>query len=185
MKYVALFRGINVGGKNIVKMADLRQLLLDLGLSKVKTYIQSGNAFFETPLSEDDLLEKIRTGFSGRFGFESNVLIRTIEEIRDLIEQFPVPPEKIAEAEAAEPQIEHLYVYFLETPPERAGFNALSNEITSEDMLFAGKRELYFLCCQSIRNSKLAAGISKMASSATVRNWKTVGKLYDMMNEQI
>ena len=68
MKYVALFRGINVGGKNIVKMADLRQLLLDLGLSKVKTYIQSGNAFFETPLSEDDLLEKIRTGFSGRFG---------------------------------------------------------------------------------------------------------------------
>lgn len=183
MKYVALFRGINVGGKNIVKMADLRQLLLDLGLNKVNTYIQSGNAVFETSLSEADLLEKIKTGFSGRFGFESNVLIRTIEEIRDLIEQFPIPPEKIAEAEAADPQVEHLYIYFLETPPETARFNTLSNENTSADMLFTGKRELYFLCCQSIRNSKLAAGISKIAGSATARNWKTVGKLYDMMNE--
>ena len=183
MKYAALFRGINVGGKNIVKMADLRQLLFDLGLNKVKTYIQSGNAVFETSLGEADLSEKIKTGFSGRFGFESNVLIRTIDEIRDLIEQFPIPPEKIAEAEAADPQVEHLYVYFLETSPEMFQVNALSNENTSPDMLFAGKRELYFLCHQSIRNLKLASGMSKIAGSATVRNWKTVGKLYDMMNE--
>uniref|UniRef100_UPI003A5C85A7 DUF1697 domain-containing protein n=1 Tax=Muricomes intestini TaxID=1796634 RepID=UPI003A5C85A7 len=53
MQYVALFRGINVGGKNIVKMAALRQLFLNLGLHKVQTYIQSGNVAFESYL--DDL----------------------------------------------------------------------------------------------------------------------------------
>lgn len=55
MKYVAMFRGINVGGKNVVKMDDLKQLFLDLGLFKIKTYIQSGNVVFETILDEASL----------------------------------------------------------------------------------------------------------------------------------
>ena len=75
MKYAALFRGINVGGKNIVKMADLRQLLWDLGLGKVQTYLQSGNAVFESALEEITLRDKIQDGFAERFGFESIVLI--------------------------------------------------------------------------------------------------------------
>ena len=113
MKYAALFRGINVGGKNVVRMADLEQLLFHSGLSKVRTYIQSGNAVFETALAEADLLDKIKTGFLDRFGFESNVLIRSMEEIRVLIEQFPITSAEIAEAQTADPQVEHLYVYFL------------------------------------------------------------------------
>lgn len=183
MKYAALFRGINVGGKNTVKMADLRQLLFDLGLDKVKTYIQSGNAVFESPLCEADLLEKIKTGFSGRFGFGSSVLIRTAEEIQVLIRQLPIPPEKIAEAVAFEPQVEHLYVYFLENQLETSQISSLPAEDSAGDLLLAGKREFYFLCRQSIRNSKLAASLSKTAGSATARNWKTVTKLYEMLAE--
>ncbi|MBE6906817.1 DUF1697 domain-containing protein [Marasmitruncus massiliensis] len=181
MKYTLLFRGINVGGKNVVKMNDLKQLLLELGLSKVKTYIQSGNAVFETTLGEPVLHDIIRTGFINRFGFESDTLIRNIDEMQLLIEQFPITTAEIAAAEAADPQVEHLYVYFLNNPPQQTQIDAICKEYVGTDTLRAGKREMYLLCYQSIRKSKLAARTSKTFDSATVRNWKTVNKLYDMM----
>ena len=74
MKYVVLFRGINVGGKNIVKMNDLKQLLLDLELKNVQTYVQSGNAVLDSDLDETSLQNKICDGFVKRFGFESEFL---------------------------------------------------------------------------------------------------------------
>ncbi len=182
MKYVALFRGINVGGKNVVAMKELERLLLDLGLSKVKTYIQSGNAVFETELDEAALFDLIKQGFLNRFGFESNVLIRSIVEIRVLIEELPLTATEITEAEAADPQVEHLYVYFLECAPVPAQINAICKENTDTDILKVGNRELYLLCHQSIRLSKLATRTSKTFTSATVRNWKTVNKLFDLLS---
>jgi uncharacterized protein (DUF1697 family) len=181
MKYTALFRGINVGGKNIVKMAALEQLFFDLGIYTVKTYIQSGNIIFETSLAETALLEKIKTGFEERFGFKSNVIVRNAEEWKYLIEQLPFTNEEVMEAEAADPQVEHLYVYFLDDFPEQTAIDAIRKDYTGTDKIRAGRKELYFLCSQSVRNSKLAVRISKEFESATVRNWKTVSKLYDML----
>ncbi|MFA9378334.1 MAG: DUF1697 domain-containing protein [Lachnotalea sp.] len=181
MKYVALFRGINVGGKNIVKMNDLTQLLLDLGLNKVKTYIQSGNAVFESILDEECLQEEIQTGFTKRFGFQSNVMIRSVDEISTLIDQLPFSVEEIAVAEAADPQVVHLYVYFLDHLPEETQINAICKEYDGADILRTGQREVYLLCHQSVRNSKLATRFVKVFSSTTARNWKTVNKLYEMM----
>lgn len=181
MKYAALFRGINVGGKNIVKMAQLERLLLDLGLCKVKTYIQSGNAVFEAILGEKELLSRISVGFFSRFGFESNVIIRSIDELQELIEQLPFTPEELAEADIADPQVEHLYVYFLSHPLEQRLINTICEECIGNDLVAAGKRELYLLCRQSVRKSKISILISKTFDSATVRNWKTIDKLYDML----
>lgn len=181
MRYAALFKGINVGGKSVVKMKDLTQLLLSLGLSKVKTYIQSGNAVFETTLDETTLQETIRGSFVERFGFESCTLIRSIDKIRFLIDQLPITAAEIAAAEAADPQVKHLYVYFLDNPPEQVQIDAICKEDKGLDILRAGQRELYFLCHQSIRKSRLAARASKTFDSATVRNWETVNKLYDLM----
>ncbi|MHC1720147.1 MAG: DUF1697 domain-containing protein [Clostridiaceae bacterium] len=183
MMYAAFFRGINVGGKNVVRMAELKQLLMDKGLRKVKTYIQSGNAVFETALDETLLVEKIKGGFISRFGFESHVVVRSTEELRVLIEQLPFTSEEIAEAEAADPQAEHLYVYFLDTPPEKKQLDGISRDYTGKDMVSAGKKEIYLLCLQSIRISKLAARVSKTFPSCTIRNWRTVNKLYDMIVE--
>lgn len=182
MKYVALFRGINVGGKNVVKMNDLGQLLLDLGMSKVKTYIQSGNAVFETNQEEEYLQEVIQTGFMERFGFESNVLIRSIDEMRIIVERFPFSATEIAAVEAEDPKVEHLYVYFLDHVTEESQIDAIYKEYVGPDILSAGIREVYLLCHQSIRNSKLAIRASKVLDTATVRNWNTVNKLYDMLN---
>lgn len=181
MKYAALFRGINVGGKNVVKMDDLKKLLLDLGLLKVKPYIQSGNIVFEATLDEAYLQDAIYSGFFERFGFRSDVMIRSIDEIGTLIDRLPITSEEIAAAQAVDPQVEHLYVYFLDCMPEQTRINAICKENLGPDILRTGKRELYLLCHQSIRKSKLAACTTKVFNSATVRNWKTVNKLYDML----
>ncbi|QAT50804.1 DUF1697 domain-containing protein [Caproiciproducens sp. NJN-50] len=181
MKYAALFRGINVGGKNLVKMDDLKRLFLDLGLSSVRTYIQSGNAVFETNLEEAALQKTIHAGFSERFRLKGDVIIRNIDEIKALIDSLPFSAAEIAAAEAADPQVEHLYVYFLDHPHEQVQIDSLCRENTGPDLLRMGIREGYLLCCQSIRKSKLALRAAREFDSATVRNWKTVVKLYDML----
>ncbi len=179
MRYIALFKGINVGGKNIVKMADLRQWLFDLGLEQVKTYIQSGNAAFETAEDAETLAEKMQSEFAMRFGFESAIFIRNRDEISAVVQQMPYTPMELAEAEAANPKVEHLYVYFLKDSPVQETVRMLCGTGYT-DKLRVGKRELYLLCAQSIRDSKLAAAIAKTWSVATARNWKTTQKLYDM-----
>lgn len=181
MKYAALFRGLNIGGKNIVKMADLRQLLSDLGLYRVQTYLQSGNAVFESDLDETALCEKIQTGFAERFGFESNVIIRSADALRVIIEQLPFSPEEIAAAEAVDPQAEHLYVYFLDCSPEQPQVDSVLQKYEDTDRVRIGERELYLLCRQSIRLSKAAIHLSKIFDTATVRNWKSVCNICKMM----
>jgi uncharacterized protein (DUF1697 family) len=181
MKYVALFRGINVGGKNVVKMNDLKQLLRDLGLQNVKTYVQSGNAVFESDLDEPSLQEKICAGFIKRFGLESCLIIRNIHEMQYLVAQLPFTPNEIAAAETADPQVEHLYVCFLNFPAEQSQIDLICKDYTGSDKLRTGKRELYLLCHQSIRKSKLAVRVSKMFNTATMRNWNSVCNLYDML----
>lgn len=181
MKYVALFKGINVGGKNIVKMLDLKQLLLDLGLAEVKTYIQSGNAIFKTDFSEEELYNMIYRGFANRFGFESNVIIRSIDEIRALIGRLPFSEEEIKSAETADPKLEHLYVCFLDNIPDKSQIDEIYKKYQGKDGLKMGKKELYLLFYQSIRESKLATLTAKTFNSSTMRNWKTVKKLYDML----
>ena len=181
MQYVALFRGINVGGKNIVKMAALRQLFLNLGLSKVQTYIQSGNVVFESDLDEPSLLDIIYAGFDEHFGFQCDVMMRNIDEMRFLIEQLPITPAEKAAAELADPKTEHLYVCFFSVLPKQSVIDAVCRKYEGEDILRKGTRELYFLCHQSVRNSKLAAAIPKNFGTSTARNWKTVCRLYNML----
>ncbi|MFT3983824.1 MAG: DUF1697 domain-containing protein [Lachnospiraceae bacterium] len=181
MKYAVLFRGINVGGKNIVRMNDLKQLLLDLELENIQTYVQSGNAILEADLDEATLQDKIYDGFIKRFGFESGVIIRNIDEMQALIARLPFEPEEIAAAEKADPQVAHLYVYFLDKPPKQDQIDLICEGYDGPDQLRAGKREFYLLCHQSIRKAKLGVRMSKTFHSATVRNWKSICNLYDLL----
>ena len=183
MRYAALFRGINVGSKNPVRMADLEQLLSNMGLSRVKTYLRSGNAVFETALDEPALTEKIRAGFYGRFGFESGVKVRSAAQLRALAEGLPFAASEIAEAEAADPAVEHLYVYFLDRPPDQNLRETLLNLNGDGDRLAAGSREIYLLFKQSVRLSKAAARLAKACPDATARNWNTVLALRKLTDE--
>jgi uncharacterized protein (DUF1697 family) len=180
MKYVALFRGINVGGKHVVKMEDLKALLSDLGAEHVKTYIQSGNAVFESDSEAAHMTAAIQTAFAERFGFESRVMLRTDSEMTSLIASLPISQEAIEAAEAIDPKTAHLYVYFLDQMPETEAIVRLCEAGDDGDLLVAGNRALYLLCHQSIRKSKLAVRTAKVFSEATVRNWKTVKALDEM-----
>ena len=180
MTHLALFRGINVGGKNIVQMAELRHMLTGLGFQNVQTYIQSGNAIFDAEDAPEAVAATIHAAFPAAFGFECAVLVRTREDIRAVVDSLPFSQAEIAGAEAACSEIEHLYYYFAQNPPEEAALDAL-NAAHSRGRLALGPGGVYLLCLDSVRDSKLAAALSKLNPAMTVRNWKTMNKLHSLM----
>lgn len=183
MKYVAFFRGINVGGKNIVKMAELKKLFSELGFQGVQTYIQSGNVVFET---EDDAVRarrKIEEGFSSAFGFACAVTLRTAGELAAMADALPFDRREIEEAEAANPAVEHLYVYLLDGTDVREQFDELVRAYAGQDRMELRANEIDLLCRESIRTSKLAAALGRLKTPVTARNWKTICKLREMMGE--
>src|SRR5215213_1734235 len=90
MKYVALLRGINVGGNTMVKMETLREVFASIGFENVRTYINSGNVAFETRKSSDaKLTEAISNAIEIEFGKKIAVIVRSADEIDDIIENNP------------------------------------------------------------------------------------------------
>ncbi len=183
MKYVALFRGINVGGKNIAPMAELKKMLAELGFEGVSTYIQSGNAVFASEDGPEVIAERIGAAFSARFGFESKVILRNKAEWEAILARLPFSPEEIAAAEAAAPEVEHLYLYLLEEAAPGQALGALQAAYAGPDRLVGLGREIYFLCHQSVRDSKLAASLAKLNLPMTCRNWKTLNKIAEILRK--
>ena len=181
MKYVAFFRGINVGGKNKVKMADLKQLFHDCGFCEVKTYIQSGNVLFESDKDKHLLPDIIFHAFSERFGFQSHVVLRSGDEISEIISALPFTKEEIELAESELPEVEHVYVFLSNGNIDFAAAETLRLIYDGEDKLYVGKRELYLLCYHSVRDSKLAASLSRLDASLTSRNLKTMLKIHEWL----
>lgn len=142
-------------------------------------FFQSG--VFESDFEEAQLLKTIQIGVAERFGLENNGVLRNIHEMEAFIHQLPYSQAEIFAAEAADPQVEHLYVCFLDHPPRQTLLDELYTKYAGPDQLKMGQRDLYLLCHQSIRKSKLAIHTVKMFDTATVRNWKTVNKVYDLL----
>ena len=181
MTYVALFRGINVGGKNIVKMAELRQLLSGLGFKNIKTYIQSGNAIFDSSDAPESIKENLQSSFQSAFKFESSIILRTKNELIKNIASLPFSEPEIEAATSANPNVEHLYFYFTDNMLSGDTINTLNTEHGKPDRLSAGQGGVYLLCYESVRDSRLAAALVKQNAAMTARNWKTLNKLFDMM----
>jgi len=169
--YVALFRGINVGGTNVLPMKDLVTLLENIGSQNVKTYIQSGNAVFQSEEENASLLSnKIRAAIKKSHGFEPQLLLLTPKEIERAIESNPFPE--------AESEPKTLHAYFLASMPENPDLGALDN-IKSDRERFALKDRVFYLHApDGIGRSKLAANAEKLLGiSMTARNWRTVCKV--------
>ncbi|PLS05649.1 DUF1697 domain-containing protein [Neobacillus cucumis] len=171
--YIALLRGINVGGHHKMKMADLKSLLESMGLQKVKTYIQSGNVLFKSEEEAEQLSMNIEEELNHTFGFPVPVVLRTAEELQQVINDCPYLTDSLNEGESVQ-------VAFLGGEPSKEGIDHMysyNNEL--EECKIKGK-EVYFFFRKSIRDSKLALQLPKLSVPATVRNWKTVIKLADM-----
>lgn len=177
--YIVLLRGINVGGKNIIKMADLKSTFENIGLSSVKTYIQTGNVLFESKVEEEPLRKKIEQEIEKVFGFLVTVILRTAGEIEWIIRNCPFSEEEVSEAEASS-KVESLYVSLLTHVPAQEKIQNLNSYISEGDKYQIEGREVFLLFNNSIRNSKLANNLKKLDVPGTVRNFKTMKKLNEL-----
>ena len=174
--YIALLRGINVGGKNIIKMAELKKALEEINLYEVKTYIQSGNVLFKSDESEKDLKTKIEHEIKEKFGISVAVVLRTAEELEKIILCLPFSNEEVTEAEAIN-ETESLYVALLTDIPLLDKIDILKPYKSENDDYRIIGREVFLLLRHSISKSKLANNLQKLDIPVTVRNWKTINKL--------
>ncbi|KIL42354.1 cytoplasmic protein [Gordoniibacillus kamchatkensis] len=179
--YIALLRGINVGGKNMIKMAELKRSFEGMGLRSVQTYIQSGNVLFVSEEEEAALRTRIEQGIEAAFGLKVTVVLRTANELETVAANCPFSAEEIAAAEATCVG-ECLHVAFLPEQPAPEGVERLTAYQSDNDEFRIAGRDVFLLFRSSIRNSKLAANIHKLGVPATVRNWNTVNKLVALAN---
>jgi uncharacterized protein (DUF1697 family) len=176
MKYVAFLRGINVGGKNKIKMETLREICSNaLGFENVKTYINSGNIIFETRKTDDKkLAERIEKAIEKEFGLQIKTMVRSISEIEDIIKNNPFDGQFEREKD--------LHVFFLdEELPEEKREQLLSNNNENE-MFAVRQREIFYLSHISFSDSLMGKDYigKKLKVSATARNWRTVNKVLEM-----
>lgn len=175
--YIALFRGINVGGNNILAMKDLKAILEKLGAENVKTYIQSGNAVFRHDAgSAADLADRISAAVRKNHGFRPQVFLRSAADLAKAIVENPFPH--------ADKEPKTLHVFFLESAPKTPDLKTLECWRTGSER-FALKGLLFYLHApDGIGRSKLANSAGKaLGVAATARNWRTVTKLMDMIQE--
>jgi uncharacterized protein (DUF1697 family) len=175
--YVALLKGINVGSSHRINMEDLRKMFESLGLSQIETYIQSGNVIFESDEKEASLLKKIEQGIETAFGFAAVVVLRTADELDEIIQRCPFSQEEISQAEESNSEGESFYIALLPEEPKKGSVEKIKALRTKNDDIRFEGRDAYILLRHSIRNSKLAVLLQKLEGASTVRNRKTLQNL--------
>lgn len=172
--YIALFRGINVGGRHILPMKELVAVLENLGCRNVKTYIQSGNAVFESKENNtSQLSKKISAEIKKSRGFEPHVLLLRLEEMEKAITNNPFPD--------GEKDPKALHVGFLTSTPKTPDLRALEGLKANGEQFQLTDTIFYLYAPEGIGRSKLAASTEKLLGvPLTDRNWRTVRKIMEM-----
>jgi len=172
--YIALFRGINVGGNNMLPMKELKELLEKEACSDVRTYIQSGNVIFRCAMTDISRLEKrLAAAVSKSHGFEPRVLVLTQGEIEGAAKGNPFP-------EAVESP-GNLHLFFLADTPKKPDLKTLEALQAKSERFTLSGRIFYLHTPDGLGRSKLAAKAEKfLGVEATARNWRTVTTLLEM-----
>jgi uncharacterized protein (DUF1697 family) len=174
--YVSLLRGINVGGRNRIRMDELKAVYEALGLRAVLPYIQSGNVVFKNEDADPtQIRQQIEESIEKRFGFHVEVFVRTAAELEAIIEKNPFEgqPDK-------EPN--WVVVLFLAASPEEAAQeNLLKSYAGPEEIIISGK-EVYLYYMNGIGRSKLTLTLieKKLKTLGTGRNWNTILQLQEL-----
>ncbi len=177
--YIALLRGVNVG-QNLLKMERLRQLLSELGFKSVTTYLQSGNAVFQTEGPASSVASAIGKKLAGETRLPVTVLVRTPAELKSTIAQNPFLKGKGVDRS-------RLHVSFLADAASKEGVKKLAAIDAGCDQFHASGREIYLYCPNGYGISKLSNSALEKALGvkATTRNWNTVNKIYEIGAELI
>lgn len=173
--FVALLRGINVGGHKRMKMADLKHTLENLGMIRVRTYIQSGNSVFKSEENKDVLRRKIEQEIKAVFGFDVPVILRTADEFEKVIENCPFHNQL------------SLSVGFFAEEPSREAIDGLLSSNIGNDKVYINSMEVYVIYQEDISKTLLTTNFleNKLKTHITVRNWNTVKKLSSMAKEEV
>jgi uncharacterized protein (DUF1697 family) len=172
--YVAMIRGINVSGRNLIPMERLRRLFSDCGFEDVRTYIQSGNVVFGAKESASRCVAAIEKKLGRELGKPIAVIVRTPDELGAIIAENPFLKKKGID-------VARLAVSFLEKPPSKERLAAVSAIESGKDQFQSRGRDIYLYCPDGFGNSRLAGRLERVLGvSATARNWNSVMKLHEM-----
>jgi uncharacterized protein (DUF1697 family) len=177
--YLALLRGINVGGKNIIKMADLKACLEGMNFSDVATYIQSGNVlFWSTEKDKLKLARQIEKKLSERFNYSSLVVVVPHQRLQKIVETAP-------KGFGSEPDKYRYDVVFLKKPLTPAEVMKQVSLKEGVDQAHAGKFAFYF---SRLTSRAVQSRLNRIASlpiyqHMTIRNWNTTTKLLALMDK--
>ena len=174
-RYVALLRGVNVGGKNRLPMANLRDIFTEAGCTGVKTYIQSGNVVFEAAQNLAERVPEIVTLAIRRwFGYETAVVIRSSEELRHVVASNPFDT-------TGDPRF--LHVAFLGEAPSAEAVSRLDPQRSPPDAFAVRGRNVHLHYPNGVARSKLTNEYlaAQLRTTSTMRNWRTVLTLLEMV----
>ena len=176
MIYLALLKGINVGGKHLIKMDVLKKMFENMGYKNIRTLLQSGNVIFETPKGKNDAIKKkIESHLEKSLGYSVAVVIRTIDEIEKIIAAYPFS--KIKDHD--NPDKCRIFVSFLDGEPDKSGVKEFISLSNKNEIYHIEGINVYLLCRIHFLDSIIAKNIfeKKLKVKATTRNWATVNKL--------
>jgi len=170
VRYVVLLRGINVGGKNKIKMIELKNMFESISFKNVKTYIQSGNVIFDYDFIDYiKLANQIEKKISENFGFSVKAVVRREDEFRKIVNNNPFLNEPGIE-------IDKLHVVLMENIPDPELVLLLDVKKEENERFVIISKEIYLYCPNGYGKTRLNNSMfeKKLKISATTRNWKTI-----------
>jgi len=177
-EYVALLRGINVGGNNIIKMTDLVACFTDLGFDAVRTYIQSGNVVFSAAVDDSvALTRRIEKALAKRFAYDAAVVVRSRKQMAAIVRRAP-------KGFGSSPKTRRYDVLFLMPPWTGRDALAVLPHKEGVDEVFAGTAEVYYSrLISKATQSRLSRVVGMpIYKSVTIRNWNTTTKLLQLLS---
>jgi uncharacterized protein (DUF1697 family) len=177
--YVALLRGVNVGGRNLVGMAELKELFGKVGLGEARSLLASGNLVFECGKRSCEKLElMLEAETEKRFGAAVDYVVRTADEWGPIVSRNPFPKEAVSDPS-------HLVVMFFKQAPKTKDLELLRLAVKGREIFRVDGRQLYIVYPDGIGTSKFTNTLieKKLGLRGTARNWNTVLKLAAMIGE--
>ena len=173
--YVALLRGINVGGHKKVPMSELRDLLTNAGFQNVQTYIQSGNVIFQSSKKASELETEIQKIILNHFGFEVPVIVKTNNELQTIFNRCPFSEEKK----------ENSYFILLSGIPNEHVIEKTQGILYENEEVVIKNDCLYFYSSTGYGRTKFDMNTyeRKLKVTGTARNYKTMVKLLSLSTE--
>ncbi|MCB9853419.1 MAG: DUF1697 domain-containing protein [Phycisphaerales bacterium] len=175
-KHIALLRGINVGGKNKLPMAELRAIFESLGCTQVGTYIQSGNVVFEANAAlAKQVAGKVSEQIQKRHSLSVPVVVRSAAELLKAVAAHPLAKKGMPDTS--------LFVMFLADKPKAADVKGLDPDRSPGDSYVVAGREIFVHCGNGAAKTKLTNVYfdRSLKTISTTRNWRTCQKLGEMV----